>query len=40
MVSKCIDNKFQVLFNVYFGAKYLIGFNYLENVIVLFTLVI
>ena len=35
-----MDSKFQVLFNIYFGAKYLIKFIYLENLVLLFALVI
>ena len=37
---KCMDSKFQVLSNIYFGAEYRIRFIYLESVIVLFALVI
>ena len=37
---KCMANKLQILSNVYFGAWYLRRFIYLENVIMLFDVVI
>ena len=37
---KCMDNKFQALSNFYFDAGYLKSFIYLENVVMLFPLVI
>ena len=37
--QKYMDNKFQVLSNIYFDVGYLVSFIYLENMIVLYPLV-